>query len=349
MAVTRYMFKIFNGTLIEYKSEKNETEIVIPDNITIISQRAFSDCKTIKSVRLSKNITRIEASAFSGCSSLEYILLSDKLEFIGERAFYACTKLKEIRFPDSLSSIGSHAFYGCKQLEKLHFPQQLIEIGDRAFMVCINLQEVYFSNNLNTIGMWAFANTPWLESKRKENPLVKINRTLIDGYKFSGTLMLTNDITDVSKAAFSGNKNIEKVILYSEKYEIRLNISSTDDIETIIKLVNTNENQQRIMLEQIDDELLKTQISMYLAFGKYSIVGEEYLKNNIISIAKNFIKNNDSMHFNDILNSKYITEDNISEIISYASDENQTEIKSMLLEYKNKVIGFKNVHDRFRL
>ena len=144
----------------------------------------------------------------------------------------------------------------------------------------------YFGNDLNTIGMWAFANTPWLESKRKENPLVKINRTLIDGYKFSGTLMLTNDITDVSKAAFSGNKNIEKVILYSEKYEIILNISSTDDIETIIKLINTNEHQQRIMLKQIDNELLKTQISMYLAFGQYSIVGEEYIQNNIISIAK---------------------------------------------------------------
>ena len=113
------MFKVFNGVLTKYIKEKSEQIITIPDNISIIGEGAFSNCRTIKSVELSNREKKIDTKAFKNCSSLERIKLSSELISIGDEAFYACTNLEEIIFPDTLSQIGSSAFYGCKKINKI--------------------------------------------------------------------------------------------------------------------------------------------------------------------------------------------------------------------------------------
>ena len=39
------MFKIFNGVLMEYKREKGETNIKIPDGVRVIGNGAFCCCR----------------------------------------------------------------------------------------------------------------------------------------------------------------------------------------------------------------------------------------------------------------------------------------------------------------
>lgn len=52
------MFKVFNGVLTKYIKEKSEQIITIPDNISIIGEGAFSNCRTIKAVELSDSVKK---------------------------------------------------------------------------------------------------------------------------------------------------------------------------------------------------------------------------------------------------------------------------------------------------
>lgn len=343
------MFTVFNGVLTKYIKEKNEQIITIPDNVSIIGEGAFSNCRTIKAVELSDSVKKIDIKAFSNCSSLEHIKLSNGLISIGDEAFYACTNLEEIVFPDTPLQIGSRAFYGCKKINKIELPKYLNEIRDEAFKVCMNLGEIKFGDDIEKIGYQAFANTRWLEIKRKENPLVIVGDILIDAYKCKGTLVLPDKISSVSEGAFNGNFKISNMILYANNYETDVRITRSDIAERIIRLINSSENSQEFLLQQLDDNELITQLAMFLALGKGSQAGKKYLSDNIEMIARTFIMNGDAENFRKILNSKYITNSNIDELINLAVEEQQIEIHSMLLEYKNNVIGFQSLSERFKL
>lgn len=343
------MFTVSNGVLTKYIKEKNEQTITIPDNVSIIGVGAFSNCRTIKAIELPDSVKKIDNKAFSNCSSLEHIKLSSGLISIGDEAFYACTNLEEIAFPNTLLQIGSRAFYGCKKIDKIEFPKYLNEIRDEAFKVCMNLGEIKFGDEIEKIGYQAFANTRWLELKRKESPLVIVGNILIDAYKCKGTLVLPDKITSVSEGAFTGNSKITNMILRSSNYEADIRITCSDIAESIIKLINRSEESQEYLLKQFFDDELKTQLAMFLALGKGSQAGKKYLSDNIEMIARTFIMNGDAENFRKILNSKNITSSNIDELINLAVEEKQIEIHSMLLAYKNNVIGFQSLSERFKL
>ncbi len=87
------------GTLHIIDKNGNEvTELVIPDGVTSISNRAFY-----------------------GCSNLTSIVVPDSVTSIGERAFYNCSKLTSIVIPDSVSSIGDKVFFVCRNLTDIYY------------------------------------------------------------------------------------------------------------------------------------------------------------------------------------------------------------------------------------
>ena len=63
-------FQICNGVLKKYTKEKGVTEIVIPDGVQRIGERAFSGCDNITNVTIPDSVTSIGGSAFAGCSNL---------------------------------------------------------------------------------------------------------------------------------------------------------------------------------------------------------------------------------------------------------------------------------------
>lgn len=343
------MFKIFNGVLTEYKREKGEVNIKIPDDVKVIGEGAFRCCRTIKSVELPNSIKKIEPQAFKNCTNLEHILLSEQLTSIDDEAFYACVNLDEIEFPSMLSYIGSRAFYGCKYLEKIRFPECLTEIGDESFKICVDLEEVEFGNGIQKIGRQVFANTSWLERKRKENPLVIVNNILIDAYKYKNILSIPNNVSTISEGAFEKNTKIFELILKTDQYEKSIKINKGSEIEDIFRLVNSSENIQEILLRQIENEELKIQVAMFLTFGKESSVGEKYLSDNIIKTVKSLIQSNDIENMKNILKRNYITDSNINELVGYSIEYERFEIQTLLMEHKNETVGFQNVHDRFKL
>lgn len=88
----------------------NETELVLPANVTVIGNYAFIS-SGITSVTLHEGITEIGKYAFADCIGLTEITLPESLEKIGEDAFNSCSGISFVLIPENVTSIGYSAFY----------------------------------------------------------------------------------------------------------------------------------------------------------------------------------------------------------------------------------------------
>jgi hypothetical protein len=92
------------------------TELVIPDGVKVIGDRAFDNCTALKSLTLPEGLEKIEERAFYGCESLTELVVPEGVTEIGTNAFGMCTHLTKLTLPSTLDSIGATAFYlgaGC--------------------------------------------------------------------------------------------------------------------------------------------------------------------------------------------------------------------------------------------
>ena len=107
--------------------------IVFNEVITSLSDSAFGECWSLRSVTLTSSIKSINAS-FKNCSNLVTVNFAEGLESIGSNSFFGCTSLREFTLPDSLASIKNKAFGNCKAIKEFHFGKELQEIAPGAFL-----------------------------------------------------------------------------------------------------------------------------------------------------------------------------------------------------------------------
>lgn len=80
-------FKINDGILKKYTEEKCVTEVVIPDGVQRIGERAFLNCDNITNVIIPDSVKSIGADAFKDCVSLESVIIPDTIIYISDSAF----------------------------------------------------------------------------------------------------------------------------------------------------------------------------------------------------------------------------------------------------------------------
>ena len=138
------------------------TSITISENsqLSLIAPWAFYNCKRLKSVNISKNVRNIGDGAFSNCIKLTDITIPNSITHISNSMFNDCQSLKNVTIPDSVSSIGYNAFYGCRNLASIIIPGNVTSIGWNAFGSCNNLKTIYFNgtqdewNQVNKHSEW---------------------------------------------------------------------------------------------------------------------------------------------------------------------------------------------------
>ena len=156
------------------------SDLVIPDEVKIIKDRAFNYCNSIKTVTMPNGLTSIGMAAFMGCknlisidlpnsvtswgsaafanSGLETVSLANGLTSIGVGTFMDCQNLISIDLPNSVTSIGSSTF-AKSGLKTISIPHGLTRIDSEAFMGCKNLTSIDLPNSVTYIGNSAFANS----------------------------------------------------------------------------------------------------------------------------------------------------------------------------------------------
>ena len=109
-------------------------EIIIPNSVTSIGDRAFSGCSFITSVTIGNSVTSIGGYTFSGCSSLTSVTIGNSVTSIGEDAFQNCSSLTSVTIGNSVTSIGSYAFRGCDKLVDVYcYATTPPEINENSF------------------------------------------------------------------------------------------------------------------------------------------------------------------------------------------------------------------------
>ena len=142
-----------------FQNCKSAQQIILPDNVNVISKSAFQGCQLAKSIKFPANVGTIEALAFADMENLQSLSFTDctilisidkeafrnavnlqTIDFsncgittICEEAFKGCSKLREIKFfnNENLTSVQLGAFAGCKKIKKLNISG--IANGEKVF------------------------------------------------------------------------------------------------------------------------------------------------------------------------------------------------------------------------
>ncbi|MDE6102503.1 MAG: leucine-rich repeat domain-containing protein, partial [Ruminococcus sp.] len=187
---------------VSYFSENILKSVEIPDSVTNIGDDAFYKCENLTSINIPAGVTHIGREAFEDCSSLESIEIPDGITIIEYGTFQRCKSLTSVKIPNSVTSIKVNAFEGCMNLESIEIPDSVTSIEGFAFSQCNSLKSVKIPDSVTSIGGMAFQSAPWLDEKRKENPLVIVNNILIDGRTCSGDVIIPNSVTSIADHAF---------------------------------------------------------------------------------------------------------------------------------------------------
>jgi len=158
-------------------------DIIIPDSVTSIGERAFANCTGLTSITIPASVTSIGRGAFSGCTGLESIELPALSEgfasifgwpsaslktvvinggtAIPDSSFGGYSNIESITIADSVTSIGDYAFSGCTGLTSITIPASVTSIGMGAFSGCTGLANVTVlrADPITTLGQWVFGNT----------------------------------------------------------------------------------------------------------------------------------------------------------------------------------------------
>ena len=130
----------------QFQSKKWLTDIVLPDGLEIVGNRAFQGCSRLTgTLVLPESFNKFGDYSMNGTKFSEVILSSDVS--VGDHSFDNCTLLKSIS-SEFITSIGSQAFIDCKSLESFSTSSKLKSIGAFAFKNCSDLKNLVMNEGV---------------------------------------------------------------------------------------------------------------------------------------------------------------------------------------------------------
>ncbi len=227
--------------------------IVIPDSVIVIGERAFNECTSLKYVDIGKGVKIIKTFAFRCCSDLEELSLPKNIETIEAMAF-SYTGLKELTIPQFCSQITGNPIaykniriksksphfiveddilFTSNKHELISFqssilsytiPNSVTRISSYAFWYSTNLESIVIPPSVKYIGINPFAYCNLVISNQskeislKKGLLIDIKRNAIIGcYSDNKTICIPDGIKSIERSAFCNSKITEVKLPYSVK------------------------------------------------------------------------------------------------------------------------------------
>ena len=137
---------VIEGTVLHGAKDRTKlpANLKIPNGIEEISERAFKECKAIRTVTFPKTLKEIGNAAFEACKYLESVTIPEGVKEIGMHAFSECDSLKSVTIENGVKEIHGSAFYYCTSLTSVTIPSSVTLIANEAFQGCESLESVTF-------------------------------------------------------------------------------------------------------------------------------------------------------------------------------------------------------------
>lgn len=216
------------------------TELIIPDEVTRISDDVFAGCTSLVSAVIPESVTNIKSGAFYGCSGLESISIPDSVTSIGSLAFYNTAYYNDdsnwsngvlyigkhlIEAQDTIDGlytiksgtkvISDYAFYNCTSLTHITIPDGVTGIGKYAFHTCTNLESITIPDSITYINYDAFRNTAYYKDDSNWlNGALYIGKHLIKvKTSVTGSFAVKDGTKSIADSALSSCRRITSVTM----------------------------------------------------------------------------------------------------------------------------------------
>ena len=187
------------------------TELIIPEEITIISNNAFEGCTSLQSVTVPDSVTAIGDKAFYKCENLKAVSISGSVTTIGESAFSTCSGLSSIDIPEGVTTIGQWAFEYCTGLQSIVIPESVTTLDNWAFWGCTGLQSVTLPDSITTIGDYIFRDCTGLTSFAIPASVTSIGTGAFSGCSGLTFIIIPNSVSLIGESAFYGCESLVEV------------------------------------------------------------------------------------------------------------------------------------------
>jgi hypothetical protein len=185
-----------------FQKNRTVTDVILNENVKMISTKAFFDCSSLKYIYLPDTITGLYDGCFCGCISLTNIHIPSRCIYFGDSIFYGCVNLKEFNTYPNASTINSISddgrCYITNNKLQLFAPGQLSTYKELHYTIPIGITEISKS---------AFKGTAIVEITLQPTTTT-IGESAFEGCTKLERIYDWSGVTAIGKAAFSGCVNI---------------------------------------------------------------------------------------------------------------------------------------------
>lgn len=157
-------------------------------SVTMVTENAFAECSSLKTVVIPSSVHTIEPWAFYWCPSLTTVTIPEGVTYIGNYAFCNSDQLTTITLPEGLTYLGKSALAWCSSLTDITLPSTLTTISNKLFVSCLSLTQLVIPEGVEEIEEYAISGC----------------LKLVD-------LSLPSTLTSIAENAFSGCYNLMSV------------------------------------------------------------------------------------------------------------------------------------------
>lgn len=186
-------------------------EVVMPDSVKMICNEAFSSCKYLKKINLSKNLQKTtnqlgNNACFKKCERLKGIEIPAGIKEIPNMMFFGCRELSEVVFHDGLEVIGTSAFASCRNLKNISLPKTVkrIERWAMPYVDELHLASNVVPNGL-VLGLNNSASSVCARVIFPDGREVLVSKTVNPDVEDKATLQLSNHCQDPDWYKYSSN------------------------------------------------------------------------------------------------------------------------------------------------
>ena len=225
--------------LVVYARGKTNTEFVVPSSVTSIFSMAFSCCKNLKSVSLSR-VKAIYGCTFENCIALTSVTIPDSVDSIAYGTFRGCDNLKyneygngrylgnakepyyalidvsgasvtDVDIKEGTRIIADKAFYNCTDLTRVTFSNKVAKIGESAFEGCENLTNIDIPDSMRIINDRAFSGCDSLTSVIIPDGVTSIGANAFSDCVKLASVTIGKGVKTIEESTFGGCSSLTSV------------------------------------------------------------------------------------------------------------------------------------------